>query len=71
MNENKIIKANCLNRVKAPCGIRAKHIVGTNGIYEVIETYDQDGETIYEEKSKLIMSKEAFVEAYNTYIKGE
>ena len=60
MNESKIIKSNCLNRVKTPCGQRAIHKVDPNGIHEVLETYDQDGETIYAQ-SKLIMSKEAFI----------
>lgn len=68
MNESKIIKANCLNRVKTPAGQRAVYKVDTDGIHEVVETYDQDGETIYGQ-SKLIMSKEAFIAAYNTYIK--
>lgn len=68
MIESKIIKANCLNRV--PSGQKAIYKVDEDGIKEVMETYDQHGETIYGQ-SKLIMSKEAFIAAYNTYIKGE
>ena len=67
-NNTKIIKSNCLNRIKTPCGQRVTHKVDANGIHEVVETYDQNGETIYAQ-SKLIMSKEAFIIAYNTYIK--
>lgn len=51
-----------------PCGQRKKYEVYEDGIHEVIETYDQYNQTMYGQ-SKLIMSKDAFIAAYNAYIK--
>lgn len=43
-----------------------------NGIYEISETLDSDGKPIPAfSTSKLIMSREVFVKAYNKYIKEE
>ena len=47
---------------------KQSYIVREDGIYSSVETYDQDGKCMYAEE-KMIISKEAFVEAYNTYIK--
>ena len=57
-------------KLQVPCGQKQRCVVREDGIYSSVETYDQDGECMYAEV-KMIISKEAFVEAYNTYIKCE
>lgn len=54
--------------LREPCGKRKKYEVYEDGIYEEIETYDQYNQIIYGQ-SKMIISKEAFIAAYNAYIK--
>ena len=57
-------------KLQVPSGQKQNYIVREDGIYSSVETYDQDGECMYAEV-KMIISKEAFVEAYNTYIERE
>lgn len=57
-------------KLQVPRGQKQRCVVREDGIYSSVETYDQDGECMYAEV-KMIISKEAFVEAYNTYIKCE
>lgn len=45
-----------------------KYLVELDGIYEKQYQYDQFGE-VYTEYSRKIMSKDAFIEAFNKYIK--
>lgn len=45
--------------------------VEKDGIYENIEWLDQYSENMNTVRRKRIMSKEAFIEAFNTYIKNE
>ena len=42
--------------------------VKEDGIYSSVATYDQNREYMYAEV-KMIISKDVFIEAYNTYIK--
>ena len=55
-------------KLQIPSGQKQSYIVREDGIYSSVETYDQDEKCMYAEE-KMIISKEAFVEAYNTYIK--
>ena len=55
-------------KLQVPSGQKQSYVVREDGIYSSVETYDQDGECMYAE-GKMIISKEVFVEAYNTYIK--
>ena len=55
-------------KLQIPSSQKQSYIVREDGIYSSVETYDQDGKCMYEEE-KMIISKEVFVEAYNTYIK--
>ena len=57
-------------KLQIPSIQKQSHKVREDGIYNSIETFDQDGESMYAEE-KMIISKNAFIEAYNTYIKGE
>ena len=57
-------------KLQIPSGQKQSYKVREDGIYNSIETFDQDGESMYAEE-KMIISKDAFIEAYNTYIKGE
>lgn len=62
------IQFNKVAKLQIPSGQKQSYIVREDGIYSSVETYDQDGECMYAEV-KMIISKEVFVEAYNTYIK--
>ena len=55
-------------KLQVPSSQMQSYVVREDGIYSSVETYDQDGECMYAEW-KMIISKEVFVEAYNTYIK--
>lgn len=68
MGKNIIVKRS--EYLSVPSGQRATYRVEEDGIHEVIETYDQYGKPMYAQ-SRMIMSKEAFIEAYNTYIKDK
>ena len=57
-------------KLQIPSGQKQSYKVREDGIYSSIETYDQDGKSMYAEE-KMIISKDVFIEAYNTYIKGE
>ena len=66
---DKIVKINDID-LREIYGKRKKYEVYEDGIHEVTETYDQYNQTMYAQ-SRLIMPKEVFIMAYNTYIKGE
>ena len=55
-------------KLQVPSGQKQSYVVREDGIYSSVEIYDQDEECMYAEE-KMIISKEVFVEAYNTYIK--
>lgn len=55
-------------KLQIPSKQKQNYVVREDGIYSSVETYDQDGESMYAE-DKMIISKEVFVEAYNAYIK--
>ena len=57
-------------KLQIPSGQKQSYKVREDGIYNSIETFDQDGESMYAEE-KMVIPKDAFIEAYNTYIKGE
>lgn len=57
-------------KLQVPSGQKQSYKVEEDGIYSSVETYDQDRKPMYAEE-KMIISKDAFIEAYNTYIKGK
>lgn len=56
-------------KLQIPSGQKQKYKIDEDGIYSSVETYDQDGEYMYAE-DRMIISKEAFIEAYKRYING-
>ena len=54
-------------RLRVPSGQKVSYEVDEDGIVEITDTYDQDGKSMYASQ-KMIMSKEAFVDAYKRYI---
>lgn len=56
------------SKLRVPSGQRVTYEADEDGIVEVIDTYDQDGKTMYASQ-KMIMPKEIFVTAYKKYIK--
>lgn len=55
-------------KLRVPSSQKQSYMVREDGIYSSVETYDQNGKYMYAENN-MIISKEVFVEAYNTYIK--
>ena len=56
-------------KLQIPSGQKQNYVVREDGIYSSVETYDQDGESMYAE-DRMIISKEAFIEAHKRYIEG-
>ena len=56
-------------KLQVPSSQKQSYIVREDGIYSSVETYDQDGECMYAE-DRMIISKEAFIEAHKRYIEG-
>lgn len=54
--------------LRYPIGVELKYVVQDDGIYEKQFEYDQFGE-VYTEYSRPVMSREAFIEAFERYIK--
>ena len=55
--------------LRVPSGQRVTYSAEDDGIREVTDTFDQFGDSMYA-TTKLVFSKEAFIAAYNAYIKG-
>ena len=55
------------SKLRIPSGQKVTYEANDEGIVKVTETFDQDGESLYE-SNQMIISKEAFVEAYKKYI---
>lgn len=62
------IKITNVSKLRVPSGQKVHYIASEQGIMEVIDTLDQDGEVMYGTE-KMVLSKEVFVAAYNAYIK--
>lgn len=60
---------NKVAKLRIPSGQKQKYKIDEDGIYSSVETYDQDGEYMYAE-DRMIISKEAFIEAHKRYIEG-
>lgn len=60
---------NKVAKLRIPSGQKQKYKIDEDGIYSSVETYDQDGEYMYA-KDRMIISKEAFIEAHKRYIEG-
>ena len=56
--------------LRVPSGQKVTYSVDEDGIMEIIDTIDQYGDSMYA-TAKMVFSKEAFIEAYNAYIKGD
>ena len=54
--------------LRVPSRQKITYSVDEDGIMEITNTIDQYGDCMYG-TAKMIISKEAFIEAYNTYIK--
>lgn len=54
--------------LRVPSRQKITYSVDEDGIMEITNTIDQYGDCMYG-TVKMIISKEAFIEAYNTYIK--
>ena len=63
------IPFNKVAKLRIPSGQKQKYKIDEDGIYSSVETYDQDGESMYAE-DRMIISKEAFIEAHKRYIEG-
>ena len=55
------------SKLRIPSGQKVTYEANDEGIVKVTETFDQDGESLYE-SNQMIISKEVFVEAYKKYI---
>ena len=56
--------------LRVPSGQRITYSAEDDGIREVTDTFDQFGDSIYA-TTKLVLSKEVFIAAYNAYIKNK
>ena len=63
------IPFNKVAKLQIPSGQKQKYKIDEDGIYSLVETYDQDGEFMYAE-DRMIISKETFIEAHKRYIEG-
>ena len=66
----KIATINHEATLRVPSGQRVTYSAEDDGIREVIDTVDQFGDSMYA-TTKLVLSKEVFVAAYNAYISDE
>ena len=71
-NESLTLPINSVNvaKLRVPSGEKITYEVQEDGIYENRDTIDQDGFSMYG-TCKMIISKEAFIAAYNAYIKDD
>ena len=63
------IPFNKVAKLQIPFGQKQKYKIDEDGIYSSVETYDQDGESMYGE-DRMVISNEAFIEAHKRYIEG-
>ena len=63
------IPFNKVAKLQIPSGQKQKYKIDEDGIYSLVETYDQDGEFMYAE-DRMIISKETLIEAHKRYIEG-
>lgn len=68
---NKEVKTvDCKTNFCVPYREDMRYEVNYDGIMQIIDTFDQNGLLLYS-TGRLVISKEAFILAYKTYIEGE